>query len=73
MKQDVVHHYKHYKLHMFVDDNQEGCYRICEYIGDLGRFSNSMELDVETPFRVPGEKEGKKCKSSLADSDSRHL
>jgi hypothetical protein len=33
-------------------------YRLSEYIGDLGRISNTLELDIESPFRVPGEMEG---------------
>ena len=32
--------------------------RMSEYMGDMGRFSNDMELDHEVPFRVPGDKEG---------------
>jgi hypothetical protein len=29
-----------------------------EWFGDLGKVSNEMKLDVEGPFRVPGDKEG---------------
>jgi len=49
------HHYEHYKIHF----HEEGkVYHMSEYFGDLGRITNRMELDVESPFRVPGEKEG---------------
>jgi hypothetical protein len=50
----IHHEYKHYKIHVHEDGKK---YRLSEYIGDLGRFSNCLELDVEAPFRVPGDKE----------------
>jgi len=31
-----------------------------EYMGEMGRFANDMELDHEVPFRVPGDREGTK-------------
>ncbi len=57
---EIIKHLKEYKVHMHVNGK---VYRMSEYYGDLGRFSNSMELDVEMPFRVPGDKEGKSKQS----------
>jgi hypothetical protein len=33
-------------------------FTISECFGDLGIFSNSMELDSEVPFKAPGDLEG---------------
>ena len=52
---DIMHHYRNYKIHMHENGKM---YRLSEYIGDLGRITNTMELDVESPFRVPGDKKG---------------
>ena len=46
-KTEMVKHFKHYKVHMHMHGNHM---HMSEYIGELGQFSNSMDLDVEVPF-----------------------
>ena len=54
-KSEMVKHLKDFKLHAHMNGNH---IRISEYIGELGRFSNSMELDAEVPFVIHGDKNG---------------
>jgi len=54
-RSDLVKNFKDYKVHMHVNGKS---YRMSEYVGELGRICNSMELDHEMPFRLPGDKEG---------------
>ena len=51
----IGHHYHNYKIHVHENGKM---YRLSEYVGELGRVTNTMELDVLSPFRLPGEKEG---------------
>ena len=48
-------HYKLFQVHMRVSGRT---IHMSEYMGEMGRFANDMELDHEVPFRVPGDKEG---------------
>lgn len=50
----IGHHYHNYKIHVHENGKM---YRLSEYVGELGRVTNTMELDVLSPFRLPGEKE----------------
>ena len=54
-KSDMVNHIKDFKLHTHMHGNH---IRMSEYIGELGRFSNSMDLDVEVPFVIHGDTNG---------------
>ena len=54
-RSEMVEHFKHYKVHMHMHGNHM---RMSEYIGELGRFSNSMEMDVEMPFVTHGDTNG---------------
>ena len=54
-KADSIPHFKDYRMHIFENGNT---YRISEFIGDLGRFSNTMQLDEECLVKVPGGEEG---------------
>ena len=56
-RSEIVNHFQNYKVHMHMHGNH---IRMSEYVGELGRFSNSMELDVETPFVSHGDSDGKK-------------
>ena len=53
---DMMSHMKDYKMHICVKGKQ-----ICfsDFYGEVGIFSNCMDLDVEMAFRAPGDKKGK--------------
>ena len=52
---DMMSHMKDYKMHICVKWKQ-----ICfsDFYGEMGKFSNCMDLDIEMPFRALGDKEG---------------
>ena len=54
-KTDLIKNFKDYKVHMYVNGKN---IRMSEYIGDYGRICNDMELDMEVPFRVAGDRKG---------------
>ena len=54
-RSDLVKHFKDYNIHMYMSGKN---IRMSEYIGDFGRICNDMELDLEVPFRVSGDKTG---------------
>ena len=68
-KADAIPHFKDYRMHIFENGNT---YRISEFIGDLGRFSNTMQLDEECLVKVPGGEEGifKSCRNNENDKFS---
>ena len=49
-------HMKDYKMHIYLRGKQ-----ICfsDFYGEMGKFSNCMDLEVEMPFRAPGDREGR--------------
>ena len=49
-------HCRDYKIHVGVKGS---VFTVSECFGELGMFTNSMELDSEVPFKAPGDLEGR--------------
>lgn len=50
---EMIQHYKNYRVYF---QRKGDTLNMLEWFGDLGKVHNAMKADVESPYRVPGDK-----------------